>query len=96
MAVSYTGRAVGPRMRRRFPIPRGYMVYNSQERPLIEELTEAVQSLAQLIGETVPEGTRQELALVALEEVQMRAMRAHEIPELRLDAPETASPRPGQ
>lgn len=96
MSTSYIGRVVGPRMRRRFPIPRGYMVYNSQERPVIEELTEAVQSLAQLIGETVPEGQQQELALVALEEVQMRAMRAHEIPELRLGAPETASPRPGQ
>lgn len=71
-------RPVGPRMRSRFPVQRGYMVYNSQTRPLIEELTDAVQSLAQVIGECVPENSQQALALTALEDVQMRAMRAFE------------------
>ena len=69
---------VGPRMHRRFPMPRGFMTYNSDTRPRIEHVTDAVQVLAQTIGELVPVTQSQELALVALEEVQMRIMRAFE------------------
>lgn len=76
-----TDRPVGPRMRRRFAEPRGFMSHNSDVRPLLTELTAAVQGLAQVIGEVVPPGRSQELALTALEEVHLRAWRAFDHPE---------------
>lgn len=79
--MAWSPRPVGPRMRRRFAAPRGYWSHNSQIRPAIEEVTEHVQWLAQVIGEAVPEGRQQELALEALEVVQMRVGRAFDIPE---------------
>lgn len=60
----------------RFREPPGWMTYNSDTRPLIEEVNQAILQLAQVIGECVPENRHQELALEALETVQLRARRA--------------------
>lgn len=75
VAPSYI-RPVGPRMAVRFKELPGFMSYNSDVRPLIREVDDAVRMLAQVIGENVPEGPNQELALEALEVVQLRSRRA--------------------